>query len=633
MRKKLLIAFFIISCLFAHNLSSEDSEIEEERELIDSAIFAINKGKTPYKDMDNKKKRSKISLKEAIELSNKSDFVLKQSSEKVIQMGHREDEARSAYYPQINADAGYKNKMEHPDNGGPNYYEEHNYGTEIRQTVFDGGIRSNSVDRFQRLKYSEKNKHSTKVMEQSQSVAEAYLGVVFDSQAVNINISNLKELDKILENVQIKVKSGAASNAEESSIVASYSDANKTLVTSKSKLIDSANYFEYITNLDALDNTPYQTKFPLKLKSFEDELEEVLANNPSLKSLQETIKSKQKELQAARGSYYPKVDLVTDYTESKSFGGGEGHKVDSSVGVELTYKIFDGFARESKISRIQSELSEAIYKAEQERKKIKWDLEQLYNSIVTLDETLQNSETELASREEMVQAYWDRFRLSTQDLEILLIAQKELSNIKLDRLRYLKNRTLDYFKLLSYKNKLIDYFDNIDEDTELKDDNSLINDSNSFYLHQSVIDIWEGENTDAPNRAVISVNVANMRKTPHIKKGNIIGKASRGDVFIIISKKGEWYRVTKPKESVQSSSTKLNIAPNHQNYLFIHKSTVGAYRDKNNPNRGVVAVYVNRANLRKSPEITHNNIVTTVKRGEKFNIISQNDEWYKIIKT
>ncbi|MFP4333303.1 MAG: SH3 domain-containing protein, partial [Campylobacterales bacterium] len=66
---------------------------------------------------------------------------------------------------------------------------------------------------------------------------------------------------------------------------------------------------------------------------------------------------------------------------------------------------------------------------------------------------------------------------------------------------------------------------------------------------------------------------------------------------------------------------------------FIHKSTVGAYRDKNNPNQGVVAVYVNRANLRKSPEITHNNIVTTVKRGEKFNIISQNDEWYKIIKT
>jgi outer membrane protein TolC len=621
--KKTLLILLLLSTLFIDSLSSKESGVEDERDVIESAIYTVNKGRSPYKNIDDKKK-SKITLKEAINLSNKVDFVLKQSKEKVIQMEYREDEARSAYYPQVNADAGWKNKMEHPDNGGPDYYEEQNYGSEIRQTIFDGGIRSNSVDRFQRLKYSEKNKYNSTLMEQSQSVAEAYLGVVFDSRAVNVNMSNLKELDKILKNVQIKVRNGAASNAEESSIVASYSDANKSLVTSKSKLIDSINYFEYITNLDALDHTPFQTNFPLKLKSFEQELEDVLQNNPNLKSLQETIKSKQSELQAARGSYYPKVDLVTDYTETKSFGGGEGHKVNSGIGVELTYKIFDGFARESKISRIQSELSEAIYKAEQERKKIKWDLEQLYNSIMTLNETLQNSETELISREEMVQAYWDRFRLSTQDLEILLIAQKELSNIKLDRLRYLKNRTLDYFKLLSYKGDLIEYFEGIESEEKLQDKGSLISESDSFYLHGSVIDIWEGESADAPNRAVINVNIANMRKTPYIKKGNIIGKAQRGDVFTIISQKGEWYRVVKPKDEIDGSIVKMDLRPLEPDYLYIHKSIVDT------PDSKKLIVDVNRANLRKTPKITKGNIASTAKRGERFTIISEDKNWYKI---
>ena len=87
-----------------------------------------------------------------------------------------------------------------------------------------------------------------------------------------------------------------------------------------------------------------------------------------------------------------------------------------------------------------------------------WDAQQLYNSVRTLDRTLANSETEYNAVSQMVETYWEKFRLGNQELDVLLIAQKQLNQNRQDRLKYLKNYMSDSFTLLAMNGELLKFF-------------------------------------------------------------------------------------------------------------------------------------------------------------------------------
>lgn len=517
---------------------------KKDENTIDNTIQTVTKNEKKYNDFSanliNVSHQS--TLKQVLDVALQKDYIIKQAREKVTQMKYRKKEAEASYYPGLNANADYTRKMKYETGVNQNFFDEANGGLESRQMLFDGGVVSNNVERFDRLKKSENSKFHNTMMEQAQTVAKAYLGVVFDTQAVKVNIENMDKLAKILENVRIKVQSGAASMTEESSIAASFADANKTLVKAKSKLVDSINYFEYVTGVSTNEMMPYENSFPIQLSTFQEEFGDIEKNSPKLKSLKYVSKSKVSELNSAKAEYMPKLDLVSDLTTSQSMGGGDGYKKDGRIGVEATFKIFDGYARNSKIARIQSELRESIYSLEQERKKLKWDTEKLYNSVMTLGETLQTSRTELESREQQVEAYWNKFRLSTQDINVLLAAQKLLRDIKLDRLNYLKNRMLDYFKLLSFQDRLIEYFrynarnGHITSNAERTEKET----AETLYVHQSVITIKHSP--DGLEQVLISVDHANLRGNAKFGN-NIIGKAARGQKFTTVSKEGKWYKI------------------------------------------------------------------------------------------
>ena len=106
--------------------------------------------------------------------------------------------------------------------------------------------------------------------------------------------------------------------------------------------------------------------------------------------------------------------------------------------VQLSQKIFDGFATDSIVKRVMSEMSEIRYKILYETRRLKYEAQKLYNSVQTLKDTYENSEVELKATDEMVNSYWEKFRHSSQDLFILLSAQKSLFEIKFDRLQYKK---------------------------------------------------------------------------------------------------------------------------------------------------------------------------------------------------
>ena len=105
-----------------------------------------------------------------------------------------------------------------------------------------------------------------------------------------------------------------------------------------------------------------------------------------------------------------------------------------------------------------SEASERGYNLEYTSKDLKWNTQKLYNSVQTNTNTLKTLQDEIVSSEKMADAYWERFRLSSQDLVTLLQAQRQVNSAELEKLRSEKTRIVDYFNLLTKQGKLLEYF-------------------------------------------------------------------------------------------------------------------------------------------------------------------------------
>ena len=403
--------------------------------------------------------QKRATLRDAITTAIENNFLLKESAERVIQFDYRIKEAKAGYLPKASLSLDAEKRDERNLEIIKDEFNSRSGGLRITQNLYDGSATSSSVDRYTNLQYESKEQHRATLETEILKIIDAYLGVVYQREALKTVTQNMQLLEKILEIVTIKVQSGAANIGEQSSIQASVADANKTKVTVESRYADAISLYEFLTG-DAIEELdPFEKTVPMQIPMHDEMLNDITAGNAELRALHYRLQGKKHELTWQKSDFLPKVELIGSIDDSDTKQGGDGFKKNKSIKAQLTQKLFDGFESESKTKRIYSELNEINYKIEHASKRLYWDGKKLHNSIQTLRDTLDNSQTELDATQSMVDSYWERFRHSSQDLFILLSAQKQLFEIKFARLQYHKNQTVDYFKLLALEGKLLETLD------------------------------------------------------------------------------------------------------------------------------------------------------------------------------
>jgi len=126
--------------------------------------------------------------------------------------------------------------------------------------------------------------------------------------------------------------------------------------------------------------------------------------------------------------------------------------------VTFSLNLYDGGKTEARAARIMSEASALVYNLEYTKQDTKWNSQKLFNSVQTNTKTIDTLTTEIDASNKMADAYWEKFRLSSQDLVTLLQAQRQVNNAELEKLRSEKSRVVDYFSLLAKQGKLIEHF-------------------------------------------------------------------------------------------------------------------------------------------------------------------------------
>ena len=452
----LVCSFSIFSNLHAATNQEESSLLAQSLQL---PSIEHNQSTGPNIDKIFPDENS-ATLKKAVKTAMESNYRIRQAQERITQAEYSTKEAQADFLPQVDVSATGTAK----ETKG---FDTQNYGQTrgdavVTYNLYSSGMHTENIERTKITKREQEERLKGTYEEEISKAIDAYFSVAYGKLSVDVNRKNYEKLLKILEIVKIKRELGAATLGDESSIQASVSNAKTALINTESAYNNARDYYEFLTNSKIELLSPYETAFDIELSPFDTVFDEIKSRNTDLTILEIQIKGKQKDVVINNATKGPKIDF--SMTNSKRYKNDylspDALKNNSDFIGELTisYHFYDGGRTEAKSAKLLSEVSGLVYNLEYTKQDTKWNSQKLFNSVQTNSRTIETLTTEIDASRRMSDAYWEKFRLSSQDLVTLLQAQRQVNSAELEKLRSEKTRLIDYFALLAKQGKLIEYF-------------------------------------------------------------------------------------------------------------------------------------------------------------------------------
>jgi outer membrane protein TolC len=407
----------------------------------------------------------RVTLKSVILETLSHSHKLKSAQEKVTQVELQLKDAYSAYLPTVDFAYQYKTtknlKTGDATVDTPSHLniDDENYKITLKQSLYSGGATALKIKSLKATVEEGKRKYLIVLEQEIQKAIKAYFGVLFGDKNVKINERNMEKLNKILEITQVKYDSGALSIGDLSAVKANIANASGKLIKIKSSLADAIDFYIYTVGYDFEKTAPFEENFNVQLTTLDKLYEDILANNLGLLNYRLNIQSTKNKLLNIKASFKPKVDLELAYKNVLDKEDFKANEESYSAKVTMSLNLYNGGKDVTKTMKVFSGLQELKFRYEEEIKKIKWEVSKLFNSIRSLDKTIQSTKDEVEASNEMVNAYWEGFQLGEQDLQVLLQGQRQLNSAELDLLKYKQDYLTNVFKLLKEKGELSSYFD------------------------------------------------------------------------------------------------------------------------------------------------------------------------------
>jgi len=470
----------------------------------------LNGGVSTFKkDIVDRDDYIKVSLIDVVLETVSQSNNVKAAREKVIQSNIKLEDAKAAYLPSI--DGTYKSartETKPGDNENSNkYFGDESYKLSITQNIYAGGQTYTEIKSLEKKYEVAKNAYRLVIAKEIENAIKAYFDVLFNFNSLTVNIENMGRLEEVLEIVNIKYESGATTLGDLSSIKANVSNAESKLIKIQSKFNESLEYYKYIVGDQFVKTFPYEENFDTTIDDFEKIVQQAIENNINIQTYKLNIESQKYQLINSKSGFKPRIDLelsTEKVTDQEDFVENERN---NKVEVLFSYNFYNKGKDKNKILTMNSLIRELNYRLKEEIRKLKWTLSKLHKSIGASTNASVSTKAEVIASQEMVNAYWDGFKLGEQDLQELLQGQRQLNSAQLDLIANKKSAISDYFKLLSSTGELLSYFKlNINEDNFI--DFSRSDYTNLLFTPED--DVLE-ENVNEPKKEEVAAEVETIK--------------------------------------------------------------------------------------------------------------------------
>lgn len=315
-----------------------------------------------------------LNLAEMQETATENREIIKRYQASLEKSGQEVERVRSGYYPSLNIGYQANNldeaaRFEHRQNSSVYAAASMNIfaGFKDRYTIASAKILQ-KVDGY-RLKGIEQDIQL--------NVALRYLSVYERRANLIVTQDSLKTLKRLYQDGERRLQVGLIGKNELLKIKVDLDNSDITMKKGQADLDKSIQLLgREINNHLSLEDLGFE-EFTILPELGEQELykDRMLQNRSELQALTGLAESASMQVKVEQGSYYPQVNLIGSYSRyDDDFvnGNGENSTDELRAQMVLSYTLFDGFARESSVSKAKLTLRE-----------IQYDIDELQSSLST----------------------------------------------------------------------------------------------------------------------------------------------------------------------------------------------------------------------------------------------------------
>ncbi|TNE38134.1 MAG: hypothetical protein EP348_05255 [Alphaproteobacteria bacterium] len=367
-------------------------------------------------------------LKEAVQETVKSNPEIGEASANRKAVDQELRQAKGLYYPSVDLAAGAGWEWTDTVTIDDEDLGRTESSILVTQTLFDGGFRSSEVDRQE----GRVDSAAYRVRERSEAIAldavRAYLDTLRNMEIVKLARENVEKHRRTLGEIKDRVKAGQSGVGDDQQASARLSAAEDTLVETLRTLDDSEITFARVVGSQPTDLQLPTFEDGALPKSVEDVVAIALDNNPDIKFASADIRASTAEIEGAKASYYPTINLEVGASADNNLDGVRGHNDDFLAMLRMRYNLYRGGIDEGR------EKEAIARKSESEQKKIRYQRlveEEARRSWSTLARSQARAAVlsdQVVSNGQVASTYRQEFEIGQRELLDLLDADNELFN-------------------------------------------------------------------------------------------------------------------------------------------------------------------------------------------------------------
>jgi outer membrane protein len=311
----------------------------------------------------------------------------------------------------------------------------------ISQTIFAGGAVAQGIRASYANTQAAKARFTSQVQTTLYSVKEAFYRVLVDRQIVAVRQETLQVLEEQLKNVEARYNAGVASEFERLQAQVALANERPLLVRARNDYRVAADSLLAVLGTPATTSlNPDDISGELTPKVIPIELEALLnaaqTSRADIRAANRDFAAAQSAVWAARAEYLPSVSAFGAYNWQKSsLSSRMRDDVDGwTAGVQASWPIFNGFAREAKIASAKARRRQASAADLQTRLNVAVEVRQSFSLYEQAREILSSAEQVVAQARESLRMAKARYEAGSSTQLDVLQAQSAFSQARLSQL-------------------------------------------------------------------------------------------------------------------------------------------------------------------------------------------------------
>lgn len=404
-------------------------------------------------------------LEQCIDYALANNIQLKQSELRQRSLANNYEQSKRDRLPYVGANLSQNNSFGRSQVAQGTYENVNvnsasgNIGASI--SLFEGFTKQNRIKQHYYNALVGQEEHAVMSNNISIQIAQYYLQILLDQELVAVAKEQLVLSAKQIEDIKVSIEAGKLASSTLSEAISKQAQEEVQVVERENSL--SLSYLKLVQLLYLDEREGFEIERPplpeLTAKANIENVADIYAKSlrfmPEIKRAQHEMKSLDAGIKVSKGSLYPSVKLQGSYGSSWYYNDLTGatapfskqldNNMGSSIGLSISIPIFNALSVRTQVKNSQIQYKLAEYKLEDEKEKLKQEVEEAYLEALSALKRFEATEKSVLAAKEAFENIELKFQHGAATMTEVNESQ---NNYTLERSKSLQSKYNFIFKTL-----------------------------------------------------------------------------------------------------------------------------------------------------------------------------------------